>query len=161
LQNLLVEPKVDMYTLFLSRTPPRSTISLPCPVPVPCPPPPAAPPWNVARPPPASQSRRSGQGFLPYPAMGRRPPLPDDVAGDAMDLRRMAGREASSSRAGVDKPSRSLPTTAGFELGGPGSVAIQDVLDPLCSWKISSYFFSLEDLIWFLDESHVHAYWIR
>jgi hypothetical protein len=45
----------------------------------------------VATPPPASQARCGAKGFLLYPGMGQRPPLPDDAAGDAMDLRRPAG----------------------------------------------------------------------
>jgi hypothetical protein len=34
----------------------------------------------------ASRSWRGGLGFLPWTVMGRRPPLPDGAAGDAMDL---------------------------------------------------------------------------
>jgi hypothetical protein len=40
--------------------------------------------------------------------MGQRP-LPDDVAGDPLDLLRTARWKASSSRAGVDRPGRSPP----------------------------------------------------
>jgi hypothetical protein len=46
-----------------------------------------------------SQSRRDGQGFIPCPAMSRRPPLPNDEASDAMDLRMTARADATSSMA--------------------------------------------------------------
>jgi hypothetical protein len=98
--------------------------------------------------PPSTPVEAWRPGLPPMVGVGPTTSSARDAAGNAMDLCRMAGgrrrprpRVLPSSRyhAG-NKPSRSLPTTAGSGLGGPGSVATPRWIGPLCSWK-TSYFF--------------------